>query len=351
MPLNKTPLVIIAAPLPADFEGTPQDLFESMVERMEIQSPVGQSFVTSGDVLPASNQGLFLLGGTQLLVFDVTQGRYVPLDISQSETVLFTTRPTTPPTPGATDPLLWLRTSGTRGIGWYAWNGTIWHPFADVPLSGTTAERPTGAVDLEQFWDTDIDALIHWERGTWRTVSGTPGDIKFVAHSLLTDALTANPGWQYLAQSDQSLRGLVLGVASTDPGATPASSFATDSGISPRASGVKLGVETYVLADDEAPQHTHLMGRSTLLNSDNNVFLHRVDNAETIIIPPIIPPNYFEVKGEGTGNGTKLGTSGTGGAGTMLITSRQITTAAYTGAAVAHENMQPTAFLWVLVKT
>lgn len=350
MPLNKTPLVLVCAPLPADFEGTPQDLFEAMCERMEIQSPVGQSFITSGDVFPASNQGLFLLGGTQLFVFDVALGRYVPLDISQSTSQSFTTGPLTPAAPGPTDPQLWLRTSGTRGIGWYGWDGSTWRAITDVPPSGTTAQRPTAPVDLERFWDTSINVEIHWERGAWRTVSGTPGDIKFVAQALLLDALTFNPGWQYVGQSDQSIRGLVFGVAAKDPGATPASSFPTDSGITARASDERVGVETHVLDNDEVPQHTHLTGHATLLNSDNNVLLHRVADAETISIPPIVPPNHFEVKGEGVGNGTKNGTAGTGNAGTMLITSRQITDAPYTGAAVAHENLQPTAYLWALVK-
>ena len=68
-------------------------------------------------------------------------------------------------------------------------------------------------------------------------------------------------------------------------------------------------------------------------------------------LPPVVPPNYFEVKGEGSTNGTKLGTAGTGPAGTMLLTSRQIDTAAYTGAAVAHENLPPTVYFWCLVKT
>ena len=138
--------------------------------------------------------------------------------------------------------------------------------------------------------------------------------------------------------------------AAKDPGATPASSFPTDSGITARASGTKVGAETIVLDNDEIPQHTHLIGHATLLNSDNNIQLHRVDDSETITIPPVVPPNYFEVRGEGSTNGTKNGTAGSGNAGTMLITSRQITTAAYTAAAVAHDNLPPTVYMWALVK-
>lgn len=350
MALQKTNLVIVAAPLPADFEGTPQEMYESMLERMEIQSPVGTNFFVTGDVEPASNQGPWLKGGTKWYVFDISTGRYVPLDIADSNTSLFTVGPATPAAPEGVEPTLWLRTSGTRAVAWYGWDGTEWRAVTNVPPSGTTAKRPTAPVDLERYWDIDIDCEIHWERGAWRTVSGTPGDIKFVAHSLLADALTSNPGWQYAAKDDQSLRGLVLGVATQDPGATPAAAFATVSGISTRVSGVKVGSETHVLDNDEIPQHTHLTGHAKLLNSNNDILLHRVDDAETITIPPTVPPNHFQVNGQDATNGTKNGTSGDGNAGTMLITSRQLTTSAYTGVAVAHENMQPTAFLWCLLK-
>lgn len=350
MALNKTNLVIVAAPLPADFEGSPQELYEALLERMEIQSPVGTNFFVVGDVEPASNQGPWLKNGRSWYVFNTTTGRYEPQDISESENPLFTISPTTPGTPDSTDPQLWLRTSGTRAIGWYGWDGTTWRAYASPAASGPTASRPTAPVDLEQYWDTDINCLIHWERGAWRTVSGVPGDIKFVAQSLLEDALESNPGWQYLGKDDQSIRGLSLAIAAKDPGATPTSSFPTDSGITARASGTKVGAETIVLDNEEIPQHTHLIGHATLLNSDNNIQLHRVDDSETITIPPVVPPNYFEVRGEGSTNGTKNGTAGSGNAGTMLITSRQITTAAYTTAAAAHDNLPPTVYMWALVK-
>lgn len=350
MALFKTNLVLVASQLPPDFIGDPQEFFEALVERMEIQSPVGTNFFVVGDAEPSSNQGPWLKNGDRWYVFDVNQGKYVPINIDDS-LHLMVIGPDNPGTPEDLDPKLWLRTSGTRAVGWYGWDGVIWRSFNSLPASGATASRPTVPVDLEQYFDTDINVLIHWERGAWRTVSGSPGDIKFVAQSKLTDALTANPGWIYLAQDDQSVRGFVVGLASQDPGATPESSFPTDSGITPRASGDKTGEETHVNANTEIPQHTHLMGHATALNSNNNIDLHRVDNAEDITIPPVVPPNYFEVNGEGSTNGTKNGTSGDGPTGTMLITSRQIDTDGYTGAALAHNNMQPTLFLWALVKT
>lgn len=353
MALNKTNLVIVAAPLPGDFEGTPQEFYEAMIERMEIQSPIGTNFFIVGDVEPSSDQGPWLKNGDRWYVFSQIEGRYVPINIDDSLN-LFTVGEGFPAQPGVDDPVLFLRTSGTRGIGWYGWDGSSWRSINDVPPSGTTALRPASPVDLEEYWDTDINTLIHWERGLWRTVSGSPGDVKFVAQALLSDALTANPGWNYLGQDDQSVRGRVIGVA-TEDGVGTESVFATDSGISVRPSGSQDGAETHVLASDEIEQHTHLMGHATLLNSDNVIQLHRVDDAEVLSIPAPGPYNYFEVNGDGAANGTKTGTAGDGPAGTGLVTSKQLSktdapATNYTELAAAHPNMQPTVFLWALVK-
>lgn len=353
--LFKTNLVIVAAQLPPDFQGNPQEFFEALVERCEIQSPQGTSFFVVGDSEPSSNVGPWLKGGTQWWVFDVTTGQYVPLDISASTKSLFVVGPNTPASPGEDDPTLWLRTFGTRAIGWYGWDGSIWRPLSNVPPSGPTVDRPTDPVDLEQFWDTTINTLVHWERGAWRTMTGSQGDIKFVAHSLLSDALKFNPGWEYLGKDDQSIRGLTIGIATQDGGGGP-SVFTTDSGISQRSSGDKAGVESVVLTSSQIEQHTHLLGHATALNSDNNIQLHRVENDANVKIPPIIPPNYFEVKGETATNGTKNGTAGDGPEGTMLITSRQLQLTGtdgqpdYTGVAEAHENVPPTVWFWCLVK-
>lgn len=352
--LNKTNLVIVSAPIPGDFEGTPQELAEAMIERMEIQSPVGTNFFIVGDVEPNSDQGPWLKNGDRWYVFSDTAGGYVPINVDDSVN-LFAVQAAEPDAPAGTDPLLWLRTSGTRAIGWYGWDGTIWRSFTGIPPAGPTTDRPTTPVDLEPFWDTTINALVHYERGAWRTVSGSPGDIKHVALSTLASALQFNPGWEYLGQDDQSIRGLVIGIATKDPGATPDAAFSTDTGITERASGDKTGEETHLLTDEEIIQHTHLMGHSTLLNSDNNIQLHRADDAETLAIPSPGPYNYFEVKGEGTTNGTKVGTAGNGSAGTMLVTTKQLskTNASatnYNEDAVAHNNMQPTCFFWTLVK-
>lgn len=353
--LFKTNLVLVSSPLPADFVGGPQELFEAMTERFEIQSPVGTNFFVVGDVEPSSNQGPWLKGGTEWWVFDSTVGGYVPLNIDNSILTLFIVSSTEPEAPGADDANIWLRTANGRVIGWYFWTGTVWRPGGNTQPSGTTAERPSEPADLEQFFDTSINALIHWERGAWRTVSGVPRDVKFVVTPTLADALTQNPGWVYLGTLDQGFIGTVIGVAAKDPGATPEAVFTTDSGITPRAPGDVVGAETHTLDSDEIQQHTHLIGALTQLDHDNHIYFMRVDNAEDFSVPPPKPPNYSRIFGSAAAanTGFQIGEMPVTAAGTMHVTSKQLSitdAAGYTKAAEPHNNMQPTLFLWALTK-
>lgn len=355
--LFKTNLVVVASPLPADFRGTPQEFFEAFVERIDIQSPVGTNFFSVGDSLPATDIGPFLLNGTQWWVWDVAFGEYVPLDISASVANLFTVSATEPPPPGAGDANIWLRTSSGRVIGWYFYTGSAWRPGGNTSPSGTTAQRPTDPADYEQYFDTTINALIHWERGAWRTVSGVPQDVKFVVTATLADALAQNPGWAYLGTLDQSFIGATLGVASKDPGATPVASFTVDSGITERASGDYVGAETHVLSEDEILQHTHLIGNLNALDHSNNFYTFRVDDGETFSAQTSRPPNKARI---GTtvvsaNFGNQVGELDGSGfpAGTTLVTSKQMAISAgvnYTEASEPHNNMQPTWFLWALFK-
>lgn len=352
--LFKTNFVIVMAPLPPDFDGNPQDLADAMVERMQIQSPAGTNFFVVGDVEPSSNAGPWLKDGTKWYVFNLATGRYVPLDISDSVLQVFVISSTEPGPPEGDDPNIWLRVVNNRVIAWYFWTGSEWRPGGNVPPSGPTASRPGSPVELEQYFDTDIDCLIHFERGQWRTVSGTPGDVKFVTTATLSAAITANPGWIYLGEDNIDWRGRAIGLATKDPGASPTSAYATSVGVTSRAQGDFVGVETVTLTSDMIEQHSHVVGSATALHSDNNAFFQRVDDGEAPVVPGPKPPNHFEVRGDGSTDGTKTGVMPDPGNGTMFITSRQFSLADvpnYTAAAEPHENMQPTVFLWALKKT
>lgn len=252
MSLKSTNLLIQMSPISSTFRGKPNDLAEQMVRRMKILSPGGANFIYIGDIEPTSNVGPWLKGGTKWYVFDIATKKYVPQDISDSFTIPFWIGTSTP---SGTTPGVWLKTTKdatdqdpTHGdvIGWMFYDSVsgLWGGVSPIVSSGTTAQRPTAPDDLEQYYDTDISALIWFERGLWRTVSGVPGDVKFVTTEKLVDALTANPGWAFLGDSDQSRRGRVLTGASVDPGLNPVSNFPTAPGVSQQAALTTFGEAT-----------------------------------------------------------------------------------------------------------
>jgi len=197
------------APVPLTFAGTPQAWAAEMVRRMRIVSPSGTNFIYIGDQEPTSNVGPWLKNGTKWYVFSDITNRYVPQDISESETDWFFMGNSTPVD---TTPPVWLKTTLDgpnfgQPISWYVWNGANWVPFVGIVPAGATADRPTSPQQFQMFYDTDISVLIWFERSAWRTVSGVPGDIKQVAFETLAEAVLMNPGWELLGANNQAWRG------------------------------------------------------------------------------------------------------------------------------------------------
>lgn len=241
MALRATNLLIQSAPIPATFRGTPDEFREELVKRMKIVSPSGTSFIFQGESEPLSNVGPWLKDGTKWYVWSEAVKRYVPQDITDSETQWYWIGPTTPPT---TEPPVWFRTSQSaseanpffgNALGWFSYNGTNWVPVSPRVLSGTTADRPPQPFDLQQYYDTDITALIWFERGAWRTVTGVPGDTKFVLFDTLSEALRFNPGWAVVGDTNAALRGRVPVAATKDAGPTPETVLTPSAGVTQRA--------------------------------------------------------------------------------------------------------------------
>lgn len=257
MPLTPTGDIIQACPLPPTMRGTPQEFFDEYTKRLTIVSATGRGRIVISDTEPTDANAIWIRG-TAIWLFDQASKRFVPIDISDSETHWFWIGSTTPT---STPPLLWLRTSsGTtrntpntesygRAISWYEFDGSIWRPFNNIVNSGTTAQRPASPIDLEQYYDTDISVLIWFERSAWRTVDGIPGDIKFVAWPTLAEALLHNPGWALLGQGNASLRGRALSGATRDQdGSNP---LTTDANVPQRSVGETFG-ETQGLTGNAA---------------------------------------------------------------------------------------------------
>lgn len=247
MALQDTNLLLQVGKLPLSFRGTPQQLVDEVVRRSKIVSPSGISFIFVGDVEPSSNVGPWFRADGSIYVFDETTKRYIPLNISASETRWYWVGPDVPPN---STPALWLKTfaGGTAAtplpgqpVGFYQFNGAAWIPVDGATLSGPTSARPANAFDTQKFYDTDIACLIWWERGAWRTVAGTPGDVKATIISTLTEALRFNPGWEVLGAANAQVRGRIVMQAAKDPGASPATSLTVPAGVASRASGETFG--------------------------------------------------------------------------------------------------------------
>lgn len=256
MSLKATNLYLQMSPLPATFQGTPNDLAVEMIRRMRILSPSGTNFIFIGDVEPSSNVGPWLKGGTKWYVWDSATNRYVPLDVSDSITAPFWMGASTP---AGIDPPVWLQTtqdattvdpSHGQPIAWLQWNGAAWVPFLGIVLSGPSALRPGAPVPFQQYYDTDISALIWWERNLWRTVAGCPGDIKIVTALALEDAMVRNPGWDFFGRADVTVRGRFISEATKNPGGSPTSDFSVSSGVTPRAAGEVYGAVTGLKVDN-----------------------------------------------------------------------------------------------------
>ena len=167
--LKSTNLLIEASPLPPTFRGTPAQLVAEMVRRMKIVSPSGTNFIFIGDVEPTSNVGPWLKDGVSWYVFNADLKRYVPLDISASETRWYAIGASTPPT---VEPPVWLRTTRDAteadpsygdAIEWLSWTGAAWDTILTDGRSGPTAQRPTSPQNFQRFYDTDITCLLWWE--------------------------------------------------------------------------------------------------------------------------------------------------------------------------------------------
>jgi hypothetical protein len=262
MSLIATNLFIQMGQIPVTFKGTPQQLSDEMIKRMRIVSPNGVNFIFIGDVEPTSNVGPWLKGGTQWWVWNDNTNRYTPQDLSASFTAPYAIGNSTP---SVTNPPLWLKTTLDatdlaptaygEPLGWYLFDGASWVPFNSLVNFGSTAQRPSAPADFEQFYDTDIGVLIWWERSAWRTVSGVPGDLKFVNFQTATQALTANPGWVIFGQASPSFLGRSLVVATQDPGSSPATNLTPAAGVPARAAFSTNG---------DGPQQLQVNNLSTL---------------------------------------------------------------------------------------
>lgn len=111
-------ITITAAPIPTDFLGTPQELLNAFLDRVEITSDT-VGFVTTGEQ-PASGPSVWLKNGKQIWVWDEDTSTYVPLDVSASVSDQIFVGTTAPDPAEFT---IWLKVSTTAVLGLYNYMG------------------------------------------------------------------------------------------------------------------------------------------------------------------------------------------------------------------------------------
>jgi hypothetical protein len=198
--------------------------------------------------------------------------------------------------------LPWFKTDAFGNpLGLFSWNGTAWVGIASQTSAGPSTARPGSPTIGLQFYDTTIGALIFWNGVIWTTVDGVVGDIKEVMFPTLAQALTNNPGWI----QEPTTIGMVIGAAGGANAPAAAHPY-----------GQIVGEEAHTLLTAEMPSHGHPESYAPYTGAFQN------GPQPAGVLPGVTP------------GGSGLNVSNTGN----------------TGGAGAHNNLQPTCYLWRLVK-
>lgn len=177
MQLYDTNYVLAAEPIDPAFIGTPQEFFDHMVLRLSIKSPTAPYNVVVSDSTPLSNQGLLLLGGTKIYVWDEGQSKYVPANITDSlyapgtGKAIFTSEDGQLEWRTPSDFLLWLSlglgnlTPGAAGTIAYSNGATNLWGTPDVALpakSVAVAKLKCEAADAGKYAQAQADGSVLW---------------------------------------------------------------------------------------------------------------------------------------------------------------------------------------------
>lgn len=153
----------------------------------------------------------------------------------------------------------WFKTDNAgNAIGWFSWNGSEWTSIPFIYPSGTTADRPVGAVFGQVYLDTDINMVLRFDGSNWITDEGGSGEIKFVRGTDIGAILTQYPGWVQVTD----IAAQTIGVAGNGTG----------SGFSNRSPETTVGEETHAQTATEVAPHSHNVehGQGTARADGNN---------------------------------------------------------------------------------
>lgn len=200
--------------------------------------------------------------------------------------------------------LPWFKTDVQGNpVGFYSWNGSAWVPVPTIVANGPTGQRPASPSPGTVFYDTTIGAQIIFNGGAndWTTVGGVVGDVKEVTFTDLPTALANNPGWKQHTDST----GCVIGAAGDAASISAA-----------HTAGTTIGEETHKLVVSELAAHVHVEIYGTFPGAFQN-------GSQDPGVSPAVTPGSSSVQPASTQSA---------------------------GGDAAHNNIQPTMYLYRLVK-
>lgn len=149
---------------------------------------------------------------------------------------------TTPPAENRDRP--WWKTDGSGVFqGLYYWSGSAWAPIPSLVPSGTFGSAPTGTSAGQLYYAADIKVLCLWNGSSWVTADGAPGEVRFVRGTSSATILTKYPGWGLVSD----LAGCALAVAGDG----------SVNGFSVRAPETHVGEENHTQLLNELVAHSH----------------------------------------------------------------------------------------------
>jgi hypothetical protein len=358
MATNDTQLVIQASPLDPQFQGNLQELYDHFVERLRIVAPFGISTFVIGTQIPTSNQGpLFLVTstGTSLWVWDDEAKTYVALDISPSVEPIYQI---SQQEPTADSVVLWMEIDANlKPETLWVKSGDTWYQWGQA--KGSTASRPSNPAEGTRFFDTDINVELIFERSAWRTLSGSPGDVKFVTHPTLSEAIRYSPGWVEASTTPAlgpSVRGRSLAAAHKDQGTSPVQDNPAVAGVSEQvAAREHFGSEDVTLTNEETPgwPETHWHGVGEFEGGNDDAWFNTNNN----YLDPgfTYDRDYFQQHINGDGSTASTRTHPKDSVATAyngIVTTPPLQEpGSYAQPVVSgHDNRGPRTALWALVK-
>lgn len=136
----------------------------------------------------------------------------------------------------------WWRTDANgQPLGMYSWNGSAWVTTAFIIPNGPSASRPLNPANYTEYFDTTINRLLIYERGQWRTADGCVGEVREVEGATIEAVIALNPGW---IQHTASISRVIGGAG-------------TAAGVGDHAPGSIAGEENTTLGINQIPAHTH----------------------------------------------------------------------------------------------